>query len=290
MKPQHIDLIPINQIRIVNPRSRNKVTFRGIVNNIGSVGLKKPITVFQRTMEADGTQYDLVCGQGRMEAVAALGGTAVSAIITDASLSERYLMSLIENIARKRPRNSELLRVIQELMEAGCKNHMIAEKLGMDPDYVHGVIQLLQQGEKQLVSKVESGTIPLSVAVKIATATSDEVQRALSEAYEKGVLRGDKLRIVQRLIATRSAQHRGTPAENKAKIAVTGRDLAKEYERHTQRQRALVQRASLVNGRLTILRESLKQLFRDDAFVTLLRAEALDKIPQQLATPMVEGR
>jgi ParB family chromosome partitioning protein len=44
---QRIEQIPIKEIRIVNPRSRNRVTFQGIVNNIANVGLKKPITVFR---------------------------------------------------------------------------------------------------------------------------------------------------------------------------------------------------------------------------------------------------
>src|SRR5882724_5476372 len=115
MKTQHIDRIPISQIRVVNPRSRNKMTFRVIVNNIQAVGLKKPITVFRRKLAKDGTCYDLVFGQGRLEAVAALGSRDVPAIVTEASRKERYLMSLVENIARKRPRGSELLHEVRRL-------------------------------------------------------------------------------------------------------------------------------------------------------------------------------
>ena len=74
MKAQEIQSVPISEVRIINPRARNRHTFNGIVNNIGVVGLKKPITVAQRKRDADGTQYDLVCGQGRLEAVAALEG------------------------------------------------------------------------------------------------------------------------------------------------------------------------------------------------------------------------
>jgi ParB family chromosome partitioning protein len=73
MKPQRIERIPIKQIRVVNPRSRNKKTFRAIINNIGTVGLKKPITVFRREFAEDGTRYDLVCGQGRLESVVISG-------------------------------------------------------------------------------------------------------------------------------------------------------------------------------------------------------------------------
>lgn len=93
-------LIPIQEIRIVNPRSRNRITFQAITANIAIVGLKKPITVHERALEDDGTRYDLVCGQGRLESVRALGDTMIPAIMSDAPKEERFIMSLIENLAR----------------------------------------------------------------------------------------------------------------------------------------------------------------------------------------------
>jgi hypothetical protein len=104
--------IPIAEIRIVNPRSRNRVTFQSIKANIASVGLKKPITVCQRAPDEDGTRYDLVCGQGRLEAVRDLGDTMIPAIINDAPEDERYLMSLVENLARRPPSTADLLREV----------------------------------------------------------------------------------------------------------------------------------------------------------------------------------
>ena len=47
-RPQRIESILISEIRVVNPRARNKRTFQNIVANIGNVGLKKPITVARR--------------------------------------------------------------------------------------------------------------------------------------------------------------------------------------------------------------------------------------------------
>jgi ParB family chromosome partitioning protein len=65
MRPQRIERIPINQIRVVNPRSRNKKTFRGIINNSGNVGLKKPITVFRRELTQDGDATEARCVEHR---------------------------------------------------------------------------------------------------------------------------------------------------------------------------------------------------------------------------------
>ena len=56
---QRVEMIPIDQITVVNPRVRNKKGFKEIVDNIAQIGLKKPITVSRRA-EAGGPFYDLV--------------------------------------------------------------------------------------------------------------------------------------------------------------------------------------------------------------------------------------
>jgi ParB family chromosome partitioning protein len=281
MKAQEIQSVPISEIRVINPRARNRHTFNGIVNNIGVVGLKKPVTVTQRKRDADGTQYDLVCGQGRLEAVAALGGKYIPAIIRDASLKKQYLMSLIENIARKRPPQSALMREVQRLKSLGDKNTAIARKLGLGKSYIDGIARLLRCGEDRLVGQVASGNIPLNVAITIATAGTVETQRALNKAYETGELRGRKLVAVQRLIARRSPREGGAAD---AAEQVAGRDLAKEYERQTQRQRSLLRRSALVQERLLLLSSAVKRILADERLRRLLRTEGLDSMPEQLAS------
>ena len=44
-RPEKIELIPIDRITIINPRVRNRKSFKDIVENIDAIGLKKPITV-----------------------------------------------------------------------------------------------------------------------------------------------------------------------------------------------------------------------------------------------------
>src|SRR5258708_31475813 len=95
-----VHMVPLNQINILNPRSRNRAAFQGMVTNISNLGLKRPITVARRAEPSDGKPYDLVCGQGRLEAFIALGQTEIPPIIREASREESFLMSLVENIAR----------------------------------------------------------------------------------------------------------------------------------------------------------------------------------------------
>src|SRR5581483_6589370 len=142
--------------RVVNPRSRNRRTFQGIVNNISAIGLKRPISVFRRAQEADGTQYDLVCGQGRLEALTALGATEIPAIVTKASERKRFLMSLVENVARKQPPHTDLLTEVRELEKRGYTRKQIAAKLGLGRTHIEGILRLLRSGESELVAQVES--------------------------------------------------------------------------------------------------------------------------------------
>jgi ParB family transcriptional regulator, chromosome partitioning protein len=54
-------------------------------------------------MTEDGMQYNLVCGQGRIEAFPALNQLTIPANVIDASREDPYLMNLVENIARRPP-------------------------------------------------------------------------------------------------------------------------------------------------------------------------------------------
>jgi ParB-like chromosome segregation protein Spo0J len=88
---QEIQLISIEKIRILNPRNQKK--FQEIVESIHGQGLKKPITVSRRREDHGCTDYDLVCGQGRMEAFMALGAKEIPAIVVDVSKEDRLVMS-----------------------------------------------------------------------------------------------------------------------------------------------------------------------------------------------------
>ena len=144
----------------MNPRSRNRVTFHSITANIANVGLKKPITVYERAREDDGTKYDLIFGQGRLESVRELGDTMIPAIIKDVPKEDRYLMSLIENLARRPPSTTDILREVKRLRGQHYKPSTIAQKLGVAQSYIYGIMNLLRHGEEGLVASSRVGAYP----------------------------------------------------------------------------------------------------------------------------------
>lgn len=278
-------MIPVNQINILNPRSRNKVTFQGIVANISSLGLKKPITIARRNEPIDGKTYDLVCGQGRLEAFIALGQAEIPAIVKEASREECFLMSLVENIARRQIRPLELLREIDSLKSRGYNTTEIAKKIDVTKSYVVGIAHLLKNGEERLLHAVDKGRIPLSVAMQIADADEEGIQRALCQAYEDKTLRGRKLLTVRRIIELRKANgKRATPGVRRRNDGLqSAESLVRVYRQEADRQKLLVRKSQLTEHRLLFIVSALKNIFRDENFITLLRAEGLESLPAYVA-------
>jgi ParB family chromosome partitioning protein len=286
-----VQMIPMHQIRILNPRSRNKIVFQGIVTNISNLGLKRPITVARRTQPSDGKDYDLVCGQGRLEAFMALGQTEVPAIVIDATVEECFLMSLVENVARRKHSPLELMREINSLKSRGYSAAEVAKKIDLDISYVRGITHLLDHGEERLLAAVERGRIPLSVAIEIADADDTGIQRALCQAYEDKTLRGAKLQTVRRIVEQRKTKGkqltRGPRGKNTGLLSAEA--LVRVYRQEADRQRLLVKKARLTESRLLFIVSALKKLFQDENFVTLLRAEKLDTLPAYLAEKIRRG-
>lgn len=280
-----VQMIPVSQINVLNPRSRNKIVFQSIVSNIANLGLKRPITVAPRTEPTDGKIYDLVCGQGRLEAFIALGQAEIPSIVKEASREDCYLMSLVENIARRNLRPLELLREITSLKNRGYTTVEIAKKIDIHKSYVAGVVHLLKNGEERLITAVEKGRIPLSVAMQIANADEDGIQRALCEAYEDKSLRGRKLLTVRRIIETRKANGKScSPAvRRRNERPKTAEELVRVYRQEADRQKLLIRKSQITEHRLLLIVSALRNLFRDELFLTLLRAEGLDTLPAPLA-------
>ena len=162
-----VEQVPLDKITVINPRARNRKVFEGMVKNIGQLGLKRPITVIRKT-GADGDSFDLVCGQGRVEAYKALGQTEIPALVVEATEEDGLVMSLVENIARRRHRAIDLLHDIEGMKRRGHSEEQIALKTDLTLEYVRGVIHLIENGEDRLLRAVEWGAIPISVAMQIA--------------------------------------------------------------------------------------------------------------------------
>lgn len=285
-----IRMVPVDAITVLNPRARNKRVFQELVKSIEQLGLKKPITVSQRP---GSRRYDLACGQGRLEAFIALGQTEIPAIVIEASEDDCFVMSLVENLARRQQTPLELVRAIGALKERGYSHAEIAPKVGFSTEYIYAICYLLENGEEKLINGVERGIIPHTIAMEIAKAKDGEVQQALAQAYQEKALPGNQVLAIRQIIEQRAnsgkgMRHRGSALRTSR--PVTSEALIRAYQRETERQQLLVKRASLARSRLLFVSNAFKRLLDDQHFVALMRAEGFSTIPSALAERIGRSR
>ena len=272
MEPGAVALIAIEDINILNPRVRNQIIAEEIRQNIRSIGLKRPITVAPRKETKNGKKYDLVCGQGRIEAFIAAGETEIPAVIREVSEEDAHIMSLVENIARRNSSALELLQSIKYLKSQGYADDAIAAKTNLGKDYIRGIIRLLEQGEEYLVNAVEQGRIPLYQALNIASEDDAAVQTALTEAYESGALSGKKLVVAQKIISRRKHYGKGLLAPPRENANVSAEDLIAAYEKGAREKKRLLAQSNYIKDVLDYTAMALRQLLNDVHFTNQLKA------------------
>jgi ParB family transcriptional regulator, chromosome partitioning protein len=280
----HISMIPVDRIRVVNPRSRDKKKFERIVENIAAVGLKKPITVTRGKPGDDGAEtFDLVCGQGRLEAFIALGQKEIPALVRGMSKNDGLLASLIENIARRRVRTLDQVRLIHWMKEQGEGFAEIARKTGLCEGYVKDILCMLEKGEERLLEAVLHGKIPVTIATRISGASDQDAQRLLVDAYEAKEMTQKSLSAFKRIVDQRRVFGRNYGPRSQRAHRTTAESLVRAYKHEAQRQRLTVKKAKLCEARLRSVSAALKKLLRDEDYVTLLRAEKMETMPKFLA-------
>lgn len=290
--PPQIKLIPIEKINILNTRVRDQEVFFNIATNISKVGLKRPVTVAPRTPSADGKEYDLICGEGRIEAFMACGQAVIPAIVRDVTEEEALIMSLVENMARRSYRSVDLLKAIELLQKQGYDAKQIADKTGLTPGYLQSVLKLLASGEERLLSAVESGMMPMHVAIALADSTGDE-QRVLEALFESKQIRGKKFERLKNLIGARKRFGKSLNSSRKSKGGgdrpLSVHAVLKIYHKEVDRKRLLTRKAEIVSHHLLFVTEAFRQLLRDDNFKNLLRAEGIKTLPKPMIHLMNEN-
>lgn len=291
--PPRVEMIPITDIAVANPRVRNPKIHKSITESIERVGLKRPITVRRVQSNRGGDlPYALICGQGRLESCRMLGQTEIAALVLDVDEETGHIMSIVENVARRTPRAAETLEQIRVLNLRGYSDPEIAAKLGCTPSWVNHVSTLLERGEKRLLAAAEAGHIPLHLAAMISRSSDAEAQHILLQAYEKGELKGRKVAIVRKILERRlRTGKKGTNGfvRGIARKPITPDELAKLYKRDVEMHRRIQKKAEYTQQCLLLARQIFKELFADREFGALLRAEKMTSVPQPLAAVLPRG-
>lgn len=285
---RQVEMVPIEHVTVLNPRTRNRKQHRDIVDNIDAIGLKRPISA-RRKMTAEGVRYEVVCGEGRLEAYRMLDQTHLPVVFVDGTEADCMVMSLVENVARRKHRPIDLIQEIGGLRQRGYSDAEIGNRIGVTSSWVGMVGTLIEKGEERLVASVESGLIPITFAIDIARAQTADDQRVLTEAYTSGQLKGKNIPAIRRMLEQRAKRQRvhdsGLGRQTPRKVQ-TAAELMAVYQRHAEKLRETVRKTDYAEDRFLFVVEALRKLFGDENFTNVLKAEHLDTMPLFLSEHM----
>lgn len=277
--------VPIDEIKVLNSRNRDKNDFKHNIRSIEEVGLLKAIVVNERYFKKNG-YYDLVCGEGRLLAYKALNRTTIPAEIINCDRKQALLFSLVENIARVPPGTMWFAREVRRMhLDAGLSYGEISKITGYSESHIQGYIRLVEKGEGRLIKGVEDGLFPITFAVQVASSDNYAIQNLLMDAFDSGILNSKNIASVRKIIASRMEQRTEKPRTGKERApsispTYTLYQLKKDISNITKEKEAFVKEASLKENRLFMLLEGLKTLWQDSELVGLINSEGIGPKPE----------
>ncbi|WP_158149053.1 ParB/RepB/Spo0J family partition protein [Pantoea agglomerans] len=280
MQDQNVHMVKISSIKVVIPRSRNKFRHAEITESIDASGLRKPITI--RRIVDKKYEFALICGQGRLESLTALGEELIPAFILDIDENQAYIMSLVENMARVVPRAGEQFQRIKEMTEQGLTNKEISSSTGLSLHWITSLTMLINKGENKLLSAVESGCIPISFAVEIARVDFEGGQELLIKAFDEGLIKHKDVGKIREILDSRDEGLKGFINNNfgiaKKKKKMTTDELQQLYQDNISQHKKIKNKAEYVEIKLLVASQIFKELTSNESFSKIVVEESLQDV------------
>lgn len=279
MSERTYEMIPIDQIVVVNSRSREKRQFKENVRSIGQLGMYMPIMVNKHRLKETG-KYELVCGEGRLLAHKELGKTEIKADVVDEIDDAALLKTLSENLARTRSVSMEFARSLKMMSDMNVTLDQLSAITGKTPEYVRSFIRLMEQGEERLIKGVEDGIFSMNFALNVAQSSDRSVQHLLMDAFDNGVVTTTNLGCVRRIIEDRLQKGRSLKSGKRTEPPYTVDKLKYDIRQITRQKEAFVYEVGQKENRLFRILMALKKLSDDVRFTAMLKSEDLTEHPQ----------
>lgn len=274
-RDRRYEQVPIDQVKVINSRNRDKEQWEMNVESIDNVGLLKPIRVNDKFLERTGF-YELICGEGRLLAHKKLGRSEVMAEVITCTRNDAYVQSLVENLARTKRDSLEYARELKQMYDEGWDFQNIARVAGKNEKYIRDYIRLIEQGEERLIQGVESGVFPMKFATQVASTDDGQLQSVLMDAFDEGIVTTTNFSQARRIITARSKESRKTPANKRYTVTQLVQDIAET----TKAKSSYVREAKTKENRFMTLLNGINALWKDAAFIQLVREEKLFERPE----------
>lgn len=283
MEERKYATIPIDAIKVLNSRNRDRSRFEENIRSIRDVGLLRPIVVNERYYEKSG-YYELVCGEGRYLAYKELNKTEIPAEVIDCSRKDAYLCSLVENIARVPPGTMWFAREVKRMHDSGINYDQISNVTGKSESYIREYVRLVEKGEERLIKGVEDGIFPITFAQRVAASDDSSIQDVLMDAFDSGIVNSRNFPTVKKLIDNREKNNKApqkgvggnqTPHMQNYTVQQLKRDIVKI----TKEKEAFVNETEVKENRLLTLLEGLRTIWQDEQAIDLIQSEKIGQLP-----------
>ncbi len=247
--------LPVHNIDIPHPRSRDEKEFNNLVNNIEKQGLLHPIKVRQENNH----RYTLVFGEGRLTACRQLGWMLIPAIITDDLEDDELLLDwLTENLQRVEMSPKDKAINIKRLIDKyNYSTKEVAEKLGISTTTVRSLYKVVVRGSERLQNSLNQGMV--SSASEIAR----KIETHISQNEVLDTFKNEKIdKEIDRLSLIRALK-KGTVD---VKEAIT--TMKKDHKHYRKLLRVALSREDLITTHL-------KTLLEDSDFNDILKKEEI---------------
>lgn len=275
IKNRRYEEVPVDKIKVINPRNREAEQFDMNVQSIDHVGLMKPIRVNDKFLDRTG-MYELICGEGRLQAHQRLKRPTVLAEVITCTRKDAYLQSLVENLARTKPGSMSFARELKRLHDEGWNFEQIARVALKTESYIKDYIRLVEQGEERLIQGVEQGIFPIKFAMQVSASENGHLQNLLMDAFDEGIVTTANFAQARRIIVARS---RSGKEKRKTAEQYTVDQLKQDIVEATKTKVSYVREAKGKESRFLTLLTGINELWQDPVLVNLLQEERLAERP-----------
>jgi ParB family chromosome partitioning protein len=194
--------IDVDAIKFFVRRSRSPGAYSRLKDSIKELGLKQPIHVKdisdwprsdRRRPDGGEYHYELICGQGRLQAFRDLRFSRIPAIIIDVPETEIVGRFLAENVMRKKLSWYEKAQLVKRDVDAGMRIEAIKEKYFVTTGQVYKYLRILRQASGKLLSQSDIEKLSMNQAEEL-TSVDAETQEIVVDVLKEEQLDASQIK------------------------------------------------------------------------------------------------
>jgi ParB family chromosome partitioning protein len=223
-----ITLIPVDEIKFFVRRSRASAPYARLKESIKEIGLKIPISVrdisswprADRRRQEDGGhyKYEVICGQGRLQAFRDLRIDRIPAVVHDIAEVEIVGRFLAENVMRKKLSWVEKAQLIKYDVDVGATPEEIAAKYFISRNHVMKYLRILKGASKAVRELAKNDELSINEAEVLTTLPAEDQDIVVEVLKDEG-LSNDSLRPLVDMAKERTKGGKLTKGDLKQRVA-----------------------------------------------------------------------